>query len=80
MQAILNIEPGEVDERLLNVIRELLSRNIEVTIKNQHFELKEFDNTVPLDEVIQEFQKAGYDEVFLNDLRAGFETSEVYGK
>lgn len=78
MQAILNIEPNEVDERLLNVIRELLSRNIEITIKNQHFELKEFDTTLPLNEVMQEFQKAGYSENLINDLRAGFETSEIH--
>lgn len=80
MQAILNIKPNEVDERLLNVIRELLSRNIEVTIKNQPFELKEFDAALPLNEVMEEFQKAGYSEDFISDLRVGFETSGIYVK
>jgi hypothetical protein len=80
MQAILNIEPNEIDERLLNVIRELLSRNVDITLKRQHFELKEFDATLPLDEVIGEFQKAGYSDDFISDLRSGFETSEIYSK
>ncbi len=80
MQAILNIEPNEIDDRLLSVIRELLSRNIEVTLKNQGLELKEFNLALPLDEVMLEFQKAGYSNEFINDLRVGFETSTVYAK
>lgn len=58
MQAILNIEPNEVDEKLLNVIRELLARNVEITIKNQSFELREFD-APPIDDLMREFQNAG---------------------
>ena len=76
----MNIEPNEVDDRLLNVIRELLLRNIEITIKSQSFELEQFDKTRPLDEVILEFQKAGYGDDFICDLRTGFETSEMYAK
>jgi hypothetical protein len=79
MQAILNIEPNEVDEKLLNVIRELLARNVEITIKNQSFELQEFD-APPIEDLMREFQNAGYSEDFLNDLKQGFETSEVYAK
>ncbi len=80
MQAILEIQPNEVDERLLNVIKELLSRNIEITIKNQGLEVQEFNNTLPLQEVLQEFQDAGYSDEFMKDLGAGFETSEIYSK
>ena len=80
MQAILSIEPNEVDERLLIIIRELLSRNVEIMIKSHHFELKEFDATLPLNEVMEEFQKAGYSDDFISDLRSGFETSEIYSK
>lgn len=80
MQAILNIEPNEVDDRLLNVIKELLSRNVEITIKKHRLELKEFDETLPFDEVIHEFRKAGYSDDFLSDLRAGFIASEIYSK
>ncbi len=79
MQAILNIKPNEVDEKLLNVIRELLARNVEITIKNQNFELQEF-SAPPIDDLMREFQNAGYSEDFLNDLREGFETSKAYAK
>lgn len=34
MQATLNLSPDEIDERLLNVIRELLGRDIEITLRN----------------------------------------------
>ncbi len=78
MQAILNIKPNEIDDRLLNVIRELLSKNVEIVIKKQLVELEEFNKTLSLDEINQEFQKVGYSQEFLNDLKAGFETSEIY--
>lgn len=78
MQAVLNINPNEIDDRLLTVIKELLSKNIEITLKSERFELKQFDNALPLDDLIKEFQKAGYSEGFISDLRKGFETSEIY--
>ena len=78
MQAVLNIKPNEIDDRLLNVIKELLSRNIEIVIKKQFVELEEFDKTLSLDEVVREFGKVGYSQEFLNDLKAGFETSKIY--
>ncbi len=80
MQAILNIELNEIDDRLLNVIKELLSRNIEVVIKKEKLELERFDKSLPLDEVMREFSKVGYSENFLSDLKTGFETSEIYAE
>lgn len=80
MQAILNIDPNEIDDRLLNVIKELLSRNVEITLRTERFELKEFDSTMQMVDLLQEFQKAGYSEGFISDLRKGFETSEVYAR
>ena len=80
MQAVLNIEPNEVDDKLLNIIRELLSRNVEVTLKNSGFELEEFDSSIPLNDVLEGFRKEGYSDDFLRDLRTGFETSEVYAR
>ena len=77
--AILNIDPSEIDDRLLMVIKELLSRDVEITLKTQRVELKEFDTTLPLDELIQQLEKAGYNEDFVSDLRVGFATSEIYG-
>ncbi len=80
MQAILNIDPSEIDDRLLMVIKELLSRDVEITLKNQRVELKEFDTTLPLDDLIQQLEKAGYNEDFVSDLREGFATSEIYAR
>lgn len=78
MQAILNIGPDEIDDKLLTVIKELLSKNVEVTLKNYPVELMEFDASLPLDDLMKEFEDAGYSDQFLGDLKRGFETSEVY--
>lgn len=80
MQAVLNIKLSEIDDRLLTVIEELLSKNVEIVIKKEVVELEEFDKNIPLDKVMQEFEKFGYDENFLSDLKVGFETSEFYAK
>lgn len=79
MQAILNIKSNEIDDRLLNVIKELLSRNVEIVIK-KFVELEEFDKSLSLDSVMREFEKANYSEEFLRDLKTGFETSEIYAE
>lgn len=78
MQAILNVKSNEVDERLLGVIKELLSRNVEIVIKKDLLELEEYDRSLSLTEVMGELDKAGYGEQFLSDLKTGFETSELY--
>ena len=80
MQAVLNIQTSEIDERLLHVIRELLSRDVEVTLKNADLEFEDFDSSVSLADVMEQFESAGYSNEFLADLKAGFETSEVYGR
>jgi len=54
MQAILNIKLSEIDDHLLK-IKELLSRNVEVVLKKEIIELEEFDKSISLDEVMQEF-------------------------
>ena len=78
MQAILNVEPNEVDEKLLKVIKELLLKDVEVTIRKPTLELKEFDRSVSIDEIVREFSDAGYSQEFISDLKVGFETSEIY--
>ncbi len=80
MQAILNIKLNEIDDHLLNVIRELLLRNIEVVIKQERLELESFDTNLPLEVVMREFAKVDYSKKFLSDLKTGFETSEIYAK
>ena len=78
MQAILNININEVDDRLLNVIKELLSRNVEVIIKKEAIKFEPFDKSIPLDQVMREFEEVGYSREFLNDLKAGLEASDIY--
>ncbi len=78
MQATLNIKLSEIDDHLLSIIKELLLRNVEVVIKKEMIELEEFDKSISLDEVMQEFAKVGYSEEFLSDLQAGLETSQIY--
>ena len=78
MQAILSVKSNEIDEQLLNIIKELLSKNVEVVIKNDFFELEEFDRNISLDDVMEEFENGDYSKNFLSDLRKGFETSEIY--
>ncbi|CAN5460299.1 hypothetical protein BH18ACI1_BH18ACI1_06000 [soil metagenome] len=80
MQAILNINPNDIDDGLLNIIKELLSKDVEIVIKKQSFELEEFDANIALDEVMREFGKVGYSDEFLSDLKAGFETSKIYAR
>ena len=77
MQAVLNVKSTEIDDKLLNVIKELLSRNVEIVIK-KIVELEEYDKNISLDEVMREFGEVGYSAEFLGDLKAGFETSEIY--
>ncbi len=78
MQAILNLKTSEIDESLLDVIKELLSKNAEIVIRRESFRLEEYDRILPLDETMKNFEKAGHSEAFLRDLKEGFETSTIY--
>ncbi len=78
MQAVLNVKTSEIDESLLSIIKELLSKNVEIVIRRETFRLEEYDRTLPLDKVMEDFEKAGHSEAFLKDLKEGFETSTVY--
>jgi len=78
MQAILNVKTSEIDNNLLIIIRELLSKNVEVVIRKEIYRLEEYDSSLPLERVMKEFEKVGYNELFLKDLKEGFETSTVY--
>ena len=78
MHVILNVKLEEVDNNLLNIIKELLSKNVEIVIKKEGIKLEEFDKTKPLDKVIQDFAEFGYNKEFLEDLEEGFKTSIVY--
>ena len=79
MQAVLNVKSSEIDDKLLNVIKELLSRNVEIVIKKT-VEFEEYDESKSLDDVMREFSAVGYSEGFLNDLKIGFETSQIHAE
>ena len=78
MQAILNVKVDEIDERLLDIIKELLSKNAEIVIRRETFRLEAYDSTQLLGSVLKDFEKAGYSDEFLKDLKEGFETSTIY--
>ncbi len=78
MQAILSVRISEIDASLLNIIKELLSKNVEIVIRRETCRLEEYDRTLPLDKVMKDFEKAGHSEAFLKDLKEGLETSTVY--
>jgi hypothetical protein len=80
MQAILNVKPSDINENLLNIIKELLLKNVEIVIRKETLHLEEYDKNIPLDNVIREFTEAGYSQEFMKDLKEGLETSTVYLK
>jgi len=80
MQAILNVKPCDINDNLLNIIKELLLKNVEIVIRKEKLELEEYDKSIPLDNVISQFSEAGYSQEFLKDLKEGLETSTVYLK
>lgn len=80
MQAILNVKPSDINDNFLNIIKELLLKNVEIVIRKEKPELEEYDKNLPLDNVISQFSEAGYSQEFLRDLKEGFETSTVYQK
>jgi len=80
MQAILNVKLNEIDEKFLYILKELLSKNVEIVIRKENIELEEFDENISLENVIKDFSKAGYTEDFLNDLEEGFKSSSIYSE
>ncbi|MGD9732736.1 MAG: hypothetical protein AB7U45_11190 [Desulfamplus sp.] len=80
MQAILNIKISDINDELLDVVKELLLRNIEIVIRKENIALEEYDKNIPLENVIKDFKDAGYSQDFIKDLQEGFETSTVYLK
>lgn len=77
MQAVLSVKTAEIDDNLLNVIKELLSRDVEIVIKKT-VEIGDYDESKSLDDAMREFSAVGYNEEFLSDLKIGFETSQTY--
>jgi len=78
MQAILNVKMSEIDDNFLHIIKELISKKIEVIISKDIIELEEFDNSIPLENIMKNFSKESYNKDFLIDLEEGFKSSTVY--
>jgi hypothetical protein len=78
MQAILSVKLNEIDSSLIKIIRELLSKNAEIVIRKESLKFEEFDKSLPLQKVMDDFEKVGYSSEFLQDLREGLETSSLY--
>ncbi|SLM29865.1 conserved hypothetical protein [Desulfamplus magnetovallimortis] len=77
MQAILNVKLNEIDDKFLYILKELLSKNVEIVIRKEIIELEEFDQKMSLKNVINDFSKAGYTEDFINDLEDGFKSCKM---
>jgi len=77
MQAILNVKPNEIDDNLLDIIKKLLSKNVDIVIRKEFIRLEEYDKNIPLETVMANFSETDYSEEFLKDLKEGFETSTV---
>ena len=78
MQAILNVTLQEIDQKFLTILRDLLSKDIEVIIKKETPRLEEFDQTLPLPVVMEQLANSGYHAEFLRDVHEGLKTSSVY--
>ena len=48
---------NEIDNNFLNIIKELLSKKVEVIIRKHIIELEKFDNSIPLKNIIKDFSK-----------------------
>ena len=64
MQAILNVKLHEIDQKLLKVIEDLISKDVDVLIKKDVLHLEEYDKRIPLTNVVKEFADAGYSDEF----------------
>ncbi len=80
MQAIFNVNVQEIDQKFLGILRDLVSRDIEIVIKKERPRLEEFDRTQPLPVVMERLAEAGYHAEFLKDVEEGLKTSSVYAE
>lgn len=80
MQAILNVKLNEIDDNLINIIKDLLSKDVEIVIRKDFVKLEEFNKSMSLEKVMGDLSETGYSKEFLNDLKDGFESSTVYAQ
>ncbi len=79
MRAILQINQHDINEMLLQTIRQLLLQNSEILIQSA-VHLEEFDATKSVDDVMQALSAQGHNAAFLQDIEKGLKGSSVYAE
>ncbi len=80
MQVVLNVVENEINQELTEVVRFLIERNAEVIIRKNIVILEEYNQTLPLKEVMRTLSMQDYSPAFLADIEKGLKTSSVYSK
>lgn len=79
MRAILQINQHDINEMLLQTIKQLLLQNSEILIQSA-VHLEEFDATKSVNEVMQALSAQGHNAAFLQDIEKGLKSSSVYAE
>jgi hypothetical protein len=79
MRAILQINQHDINEMLLQTIKQLLLQNSEILIQSA-VHLEEFDATKSVDDVMQALSAQGHNAAFLQDIEKGLKSSSVYAE
>jgi len=80
MRVTLNVTTHEMNQEFIELIKTLLDLNAEIVIRKEALVLEEYDTSVALEQVMQEFSSINYSSEFLADLEQGLKTSSVYAK
>ena len=79
MKAVLEINLNELNESLLEMVRSMFENNItEVILKPQTIQLKEFDKTLQINQVIKSLDEIGHNTELISDIKDGLENSSIY--
>ena len=79
MRTILQINQQDVNELLLQTIRQLMLQNSEILIQPL-VKLEEYDTTQNVTEVMQALSDENYHVDFLKDIEKGLKSSSIYVK
>ena len=77
MRAILQLHDNDINDKLLQTIKLLLTQHTEILIQ-PFCDLEEYDKTQPIEAVLQSLSSAGYSNAFLDDMEKGLKSSSVY--
>jgi len=77
MRTILQVNQQDINEKLLQTIKMLVSQNGEVLIQ-PFVDLEEYDSNQSIENVMQALKEAGYNAAFCTEIEQGLKTSTVY--